>query len=165
MLGWLLKQRPYMLISLLILPSPLKAVPVLERGREWFLLPSLPHSNLSVRSQTNFGFNPFPAGHQHRPWALSSPCHHPYLKHALPLKFDKSIFLKLAVGVGVDLGLNHLGNPKASIPSRQLQTMLEHHQPAPAQLLIHRGWGLVVSGHSQSLQLTGLSKSLPLFCL
>ena len=36
--------------------------------------------------------------------------------------------------------------------------------PHPAQLILHRGWRLVVSGHSQSLQLTGLGKFLPLIC-
>ena len=36
--------------------------------------------------------------------------------------------------------------------------------PDPAQLILHGGWRLVVSGHSQSLQLTGLSKFLPLIC-
>ena len=42
--------------------------------------------------------------------------------------------------------------------------MSEHHHPAPAQLIFHRGQRLVVSGHSQSLKLTGLYKSLPLTC-
>ena len=42
--------------------------------------------------------------------------------------------------------------------------MMEHHHPAPAQLILHGGWMFVVSSHSQSLQLTGLSKSLPLIC-
>ena len=40
--------------------------------------------------------------------------------------------------------------------------MLEHHHLAPAQLILHGGWELVVSDHSQSLQLIGLGKSLPL---
>ena len=66
--------------------------------------------------------------------------------------------------VEADLGLHHLGNPRARAPSGQLQTTSEHHHPAPAQLIIHRGQRLVVSGHSQSLQLTGLGKSLPLTC-
>ena len=66
--------------------------------------------------------------------------------------------------VGADLGLYHLGNPRASTPSGQLQTMLDHHHPALAQLIHHRGQRLVVSGHSQSLQLTDLGKSLPLIC-
>ena len=66
--------------------------------------------------------------------------------------------------VGADLGLHHLGNPRVSTPSGQPQTMSEHHHPAPAQLILHGGWRLVVSGHSQSLQLTGLGKSLPLIC-
>ena len=34
--------------------------------------------------------------------------------------------------VGADLGLHHLGNPRACAPSRQLQTMLKHRHPAPA---------------------------------
>ena len=42
--------------------------------------------------------------------------------------------------------------------------MLEHYHPAPAQLILHAGQRLVVRGHSQSLQLTGLGKSLPLIC-
>ena len=66
--------------------------------------------------------------------------------------------------VVADPGLQHLGNSRACIPSGQLQTMLEHHLPAPAQLILHGGWRLVVSGHSQSLQLTGLGKFLPLTC-
>ena len=66
--------------------------------------------------------------------------------------------------VGADLGLHHLGNPRACAPSGQLQTTLEHHHPAPTWLILHRGLRLVVSGHSQCLQLTGLGKSLPLMC-
>ena len=65
---------------------------------------------------------------------------------------------------GTDLGLHHLGNPRASAPSGQLQTMSERHHPAPAQLTLHGGQRFEVSGHSQSLQLTGLGKSLPLTC-
>ena len=49
-------------------------------------------------------------------------------------------------------------------PSGHLQTTSEHHYPVPAQLILHRGQRLVISGHSQSLQLTGLGKSFPLFC-
>ena len=66
--------------------------------------------------------------------------------------------------VGADLHLDHLGNPRVCAPSGQLQTTLEHHHPAPAQLILKGGQRLVVSGHSQSLQLTGLGKSLPLTC-
>ena len=66
--------------------------------------------------------------------------------------------------VGADLGLHHSENPRAIAPSGQLQTLLEQHHPAPAQLILHRGWRLVFSGHSQSLQLTGLGKSLLLTC-
>ena len=64
--------------------------------------------------------------------------------------------------MGTDLGPYHPGNPRASPPSGQLQTRLEDHGPAPAQLILHGGWRLVVSGYSQSLQLTGQGKSLPL---
>ena len=66
--------------------------------------------------------------------------------------------------VGADLGLHHPGNPRASAPSGQLQTMQEYHHPVLAQLILHGLWRLVISGHSQSLQLTGLGKSLPLIC-
>ena len=45
--------------------------------------------------------------------------------------------------VGADLGLHHSGNPRASIPSRQLQTMSEHHHLAPTQLILH-GWQRLV---------------------
>ena len=62
------------------------------------------------------------------------------------------------------LGLHHLGKARACVPSGQLQTTLEHHHPAPAQLMLPRGQKLVVSSQSQSLQLTGLGKSLPLTC-
>ena len=66
--------------------------------------------------------------------------------------------------VGADLGFQHSGNPMASAPSGQLQTTSEHHHAALAQLILHRGQRMVVSGHSQLLQLTGLGKSLPLTC-
>ena len=66
--------------------------------------------------------------------------------------------------VGAELGLYHLGKPRACIPSGQIQTMSEHHYPAPTQLILHRGWKFVVSAYSQSLQLTGLGKSLPMIC-
>ena len=42
--------------------------------------------------------------------------------------------------------------------------MSENHHPAPTQLILHGGRRLVVSGHSQSLQPTGLGKSLSLIC-
>ena len=64
--------------------------------------------------------------------------------------------------LGADLALHHVGNPRACASSGQLQAMLEHHHPAPAQLILHGGWRFVVSGYSQSLQLTRLDKSLPL---
>ena len=64
--------------------------------------------------------------------------------------------------VGADPGLHHLGNRRACTPSGQLQTTSENHHPAPALLKLHTGQRLVVSGHSQSLQLTGLGKPLPL---
>ena len=66
--------------------------------------------------------------------------------------------------MGPDLGLYHLGNPRVNAPNGQLETMSEHHHPVPAQLILHRGWQLLVSGHSQPLQPTGLGKSLPLIC-
>ena len=67
--------------------------------------------------------------------------------------------------VGADLGLHHLGNPSACTPNGQLQTMMEYHHPAPAQLIFHGSWKFVVWSHSQSLQLTGLGKYLPVFDL
>ena len=73
---------------------------------------------------------------------------------------------KVALGktqVGADLGPHHPGNPRASAPTGQLQTMSEHH-PAPGQLILHGGQRLVISSHSQSLKLTVLCKSLPLIC-
>ena len=66
--------------------------------------------------------------------------------------------------MGDDLGLYHRGDSRASTPSAQLQTTSEHHHLASAQLILHGGWKLMVSGHCKSLQLTGLSKSLPLIC-
>ena len=66
--------------------------------------------------------------------------------------------------VEADLGLHHPGNTRASAPSGLLQTTTEIHHSAPAELILHNGQRLVVSGHSQSLQLTGLGKSLPLIC-
>ena len=66
--------------------------------------------------------------------------------------------------VGADLGLYYLGNLRACTPSGQLQTTLEHHHPALAQLILLGELKLLISGPSQSLQLTGLGKSLPLIC-
>ena len=66
--------------------------------------------------------------------------------------------------VEAELGLHHPGNPRANVPSGQLQTTSEHHHPAPAQLILHGGRRLVVSVYSQSLQMTGLGKSLSLIC-
>ena len=60
--------------------------------------------------------------------------------------------------------LHHSGNPRASVSSGQLQTMSEHHHPVPAPLILHRGQRSVLNGQSQSLQLIGLGKSLPLIC-
>ena len=65
---------------------------------------------------------------------------------------------------GADLGLHHPGNLRACTPSAQLQTMSEHDHPAPTQLILYEGQRFVISGHIQSLQLTGLDKSLPLTC-
>ena len=66
--------------------------------------------------------------------------------------------------VGAVLGLYHLGNPMNIVPSGQLQTTLEQHYPALAQLILHGGWMLVVPSHSQYLQLTDPGESLPLIC-
>ena len=66
--------------------------------------------------------------------------------------------------VGGDLSLHHPENPRAYAPSGQLQTTSEHLYPAPRQLILHGVWRLVVNGHSPSLPLTGLGKSLPLTC-
>ena len=66
--------------------------------------------------------------------------------------------------VGADPGLHYLGNLRDCAPSGQLQTTVEYHHPALAQLILHGGQSLVVSGHSQFLQLTGLGKFLPLIC-
>ena len=66
--------------------------------------------------------------------------------------------------VRADFGLHYLGNPRASVPSGQLQTMSEHYHPAPAQQILHGGQRLVVCDHSQSLHLTGLGNSFPLIC-
>ena len=67
--------------------------------------------------------------------------------------------------VGADLGLYYLGNLRACTPSGQLQTTLEHHHhPALAQLILLGELKFLISGPSQSLQLTGLRKSLPLIC-
>ena len=47
---------------------------------------------------------------------------------------------------------------------------MDSHRPLGAppffscKLILHGGWRMVVSSHSQSLQLTGLSKYLPLTC-
>ena len=82
----------------------------------------------------------------------------------LRLLYSSGMVAQSKTQVGTDLGLHHLGNPRASTPSGQPQTTSEHHHPALAQLILHRGQRLVVSGHSQSLQLTGLSKSLPFIC-
>ena len=64
----------------------------------------------------------------------------------------------------VDCGLHHLGNLRVCAPSGWLQTTPEYHHPVPTQLILHSGWRFVVRGHSQSLQLTGLGKSLTLTC-
>ena len=65
---------------------------------------------------------------------------------------------------GADFSLHYPENPRASAPSGQLETKSEHHHPAPAQLILHGGRRLVISCHSQCLQLTGLGRSLPLIC-
>ena len=55
-----------------------------------------------------------------------------------------------------------LGKPRACVPSgTHGSTTWEYHHPAPAQLIIYSGQRLVVSVHSQSLQLTVQGKSLP----
>ena len=68
------------------------------------------------------------------------------------------------IQVEADHGLHCMGNPRACASSGELQTTSERHHPAPAQLILHGVWRLVFSGHSQYLQLTGLGKSLLLFC-
>ena len=95
-------------------------------------------------------------------WEPSSPA--PSNSH-LRLLYSSHRVAPSKTQVEADLGLHRPGNPRACASSGQLQAMLEHHHPAPAQLLLHRGQRLVVvSGHSQSLQLTGLGKPLPLTC-
>ena len=55
-----------------------------------------------------------------------------------------------------DLSLHHPEKLRAYTPSGQLKTTLKHHHPTPAQLILQGQRKLVVSVHSQSLQLTGL---------
>ena len=57
-----------------------------------------------------------------------------------------------------------LRKPRACAPNGEQQTLLEHHYFSPAQLILHKEQRLVVSGHSQSLQLTVLGKAIPLTC-
>ena len=61
--------------------------------------------------------------------------------------------------VGTELGLHYPGYLRACTPRGQPQTTSEHQHHAPTQLILHGGWRLAVSGHSQSLQLTGQGKS------
>ena len=56
------------------------------------------------------------------------------------------------------------GKPQGQHIQWTLQTMSEQHHPVPAQLILQGQQRLVVSGHSQSLLLTGLAKYLPLIC-
>ena len=62
--------------------------------------------------------------------------------------------------VWADLDLYHPENPRVYAPHGQLQTTQEHHHRAPAQLILHQGQRLVVRGHSQPIQLTGIGKSM-----
>ena len=74
---------------------------------------------------------------------------------------------RMALGktqVVADLGLHHPESPRPEHPVDRYTPCLEHHHPAFVQLILHRGLRLVASGHSQSLQATGLGKSLPLIC-
>ena len=80
------------------------------------------------------------------------------ISHHLRLLYSSGTVVRGKTQVGADLSLHHLGNPTTCIPSGELQTKMEHHHPAPTKLK------LVISGHSQSLQLTDLGKSLPLIC-
>ena len=82
----------------------------------------------------------------------------------LRLFYDSDRVVLGKTQVGADLGLHHLENPSASKTSGQLQTLSEHHHPTPSQPILHRGWWVMVSGHSKSLKLIGLGKSLPLIC-
>ena len=66
--------------------------------------------------------------------------------------------------VGADLSLHHLGNRKACTPSGQYRPHWSTMTLPLHKLILHGGWRLVVNGHSQSLQLTGWDKSLPLTC-
>ena len=68
--------------------------------------------------------------------------------------------------VGADLVLQPPGKPQSVCTQ---WTATDHvGEPPPClphpQLILHGGWRLVVSGHSQSLLLIGLGKSLPLTC-
>ena len=56
----------------------------------------------------------------------------------------------------------HSQNLRACALTGQLDNTLLH--PDPAQLIFYGCMRLVVSGHCQSLQVTGLGKSLPLTC-
>ena len=129
-------------------------------GWSWLML----HNFLNPLKQTTAGLS------EPRPNTSSSqPIFTAWLHQGISDPSPSSSHLRLLYNPGrVALGKTQVaadtGNPSASAPSGQLQTTLEHHHPAPVQLILHRGRRLVVSGHSQSLQLTDLGKYLPLIC-
>ena len=63
--------------------------------------------------------------------------------------------------VGADLGLHYLGNPG---PAHIVDSYIGAPSPCPCTADPPQGQRVVVSGHSQSLQLTGLGKYLQLTC-
>ena len=131
---------------------------------EWLVL--APASQLPKSSQTTAGPRPGTSSSQPRftIWlclGISKPSRS---SSHLRLLYGSCRVAPSRTQVGADLGLYHLGNPRTGTPSEQLYTTLECQHPTTAQLILHRGWRLMVSGHSQSLHLTGLGKSLPLIC-
>ena len=66
--------------------------------------------------------------------------------------------------MGADLGLHHLRTPRPVYPVDSYGPHWSTNHPEPAQLILYRRRRLVDSGHSQSLHLSGLGKSLPLIC-
>ena len=143
-------------------------------GWSWLML----HNFLDSLKQATAGFSetaaPVPLAKWPWPCTSSLPRFTAWLHLGVSKSSTSSSHLRLLCSsgrvapsktqVGADPGLYHLGNPRACAPSGQLRTTSEHHCPAPAQLILQRGWRLVVSGHNQYLQLTGLGKPLPLIC-
>ena len=121
--------------------------------QSWYLLLSGPrHDTSSSQPRLTLGFT----------WESPSPAQVPAISDCFIAQAEWH-WEKYRLGLTLVCTTWESPEPTHPVDSYRPHQSTSNH-PAPTQVIFHRGWMLVVSSHSQSLQLAGLSKFIPLIC-